>query len=398
MSTSPIAMPMPAAKLCWAGSHRKSRRAGPPLLPRPGGPTLLLYSGPTLLLYTRSFRMIRTPLVFKLALLLALAGQMQAADTITVEHPYLGVTHVMRVGSAPDFHRNVKIHVFQIDLTAPHLSFRFSPHRGTRDTYRETTLQFLSETGAQIAINGCFFMPFPSTDFNAACVGFAASEGDVYSPFELPSQNFAIVRDAPAINIDPHNHASIVHRALRYSDGTCYGLCQAVDGLHVRENVSVWNAFSGSAQIVTDGVETIPCYRDAAHPACQLVQGTSAYSNSHSWYDLSNARTAIGISCDRKSLVLFTVDKLNGSQGMTIPEVADILLRDYGVCNALNMDGGGSTALAMVDPATGTATYVNSPSDHFPIGRTNASGLAVFAARATQPHSQRRRSPSVSSR
>ncbi len=337
-------------------------------------------------------------LVLWLALLLAPAVDMRAADTSTVDYPFLGVTHITRVGSAPDFPRNVKIHVIKIDLTEPDVSFRFTPHSGTRDTYRETTLQFLSETGAQIAINGCFFLPFPSTDLNAACIGFAASNGDVYSPFELPTQNFAIVRDAPAINIDPHNHASIVHRAPRYSDGTCYGLCQAVDGLHVRENVTIWNAFSGSAQIVTNGVKTVPCYLDAAHPGCQLVQGASAFSNSHSWYSLPNARTSIGISCDNKTLIFFTVDKFNGSRGMTVPEVADLLIRDYGVCNALNMDGGGSTSLAMVNPATGMGAYVNSPSDSFPVGRKNASGLAVFAARQTQAHSPPRRNPSSSGR
>jgi len=64
-------------------------------------------------------------------------------------------------------------------------------------------------------------MPFPSADLNAACVGFAAADGDVYSPFEVPTQNFAIVRDAPAINIYPKNHTSIVHWAPAYSDGTC---------------------------------------------------------------------------------------------------------------------------------------------------------------------------------
>src|SRR5205814_118398 len=156
--------------------------------------------------------------------------------TSTVGYPFLGVTHITRVGSVPDFPRNVKIHVVKIDLTASFLSFRYSPQSGTRDTFRQTTLQYLNSVGAQVAINGSFFLPFPSNDFNAALVGFAASNGNVYSPFELPTQNYALVRDSPAINIDPNNHASIVHRDPAYSDGTCYGLCQVVDGLHVLEN------------------------------------------------------------------------------------------------------------------------------------------------------------------
>ncbi|HEY2014502.1 MAG TPA: phosphodiester glycosidase family protein, partial [Bryobacteraceae bacterium] len=108
------------------------------------------------------------------------------------------------------------------------------------------------------------------------------------------------------------------------------------------------------------------------------------YSNSNSWYDLTNARTSIGLSCDNKTLVLFTVDNANGSSGMRVSEVADLLISDYGVCNALNMDGGGSTSLAMVDPHTGIGSLVNSSSDN-PNGRANASGLAIFAALDTLP-------------
>src|SRR6266496_2977418 len=186
---------------------------------------------------------------------LAAGLEMQAADITTVSYPYLGVTHIARTGSVPDLPRNVKIHVVKIDTTAPFISFKFTPQSGTRDTLRQTTLQYLNSQDAQLAINGSFFLPFPSTDVNSALVGFAASNGNVYSPFELPTQNYALVRDSPAINIDSSNNLSIVHRDPAFSDGTCYGLCQVVDGLHVLENVPIWNAFAGSAQIVTNGVK-----------------------------------------------------------------------------------------------------------------------------------------------
>src|SRR5579864_2810119 len=120
-------------------------------------------------------------LVLACALWLAPAIELRAGDVSTVDYPYLGVTHIFRVGSLPDFPRNVNIHVIRIDLTAPYLSFKYTPHAGTRDTLRKTTLQFLNDTGAQIAINGHFFLPFPSADFNSALVGFAASNGDSYS-------------------------------------------------------------------------------------------------------------------------------------------------------------------------------------------------------------------------
>jgi Phosphodiester glycosidase len=324
---------------------------------------------------------------FGVVFILGGVSDSKAADTTTTSYPYLGVTHITRTGSVPDFPRNVKIHVVKIDTRAPLLSFKFTPYSGTRDTVRQTTLQYLNSQGAQLAINGSFFLPFPSADLNAALVGFAASNGTVYSPFELPTQNYALVRDSPAINIDPNNIVSLVHRDPSFSDGTCYGLCQVVDGLHVLEPATIWNAFSGSAQIVSNGVKTIPCYVDATHPDCPLVgPGPANYSNSNSWYELVNARTAIGLGCDNQTLVLFTVDATNGSSGMKVSEVADLLIRDYGVCSAVNMDGGGSTSLAIADPVTGTGAFVNSSSDNLN-GRANASGLAVFAARdLTPPH------------
>ncbi|HLQ77682.1 MAG TPA: phosphodiester glycosidase family protein, partial [Terriglobia bacterium] len=221
---------------------------------------------------------------------------------------------------------------------------------------------------AQLALNGHFFLPFPSASPDANLVGFAASNGNVYSAFESPSQSYAIVADAAAINIDASNHASIIHRDPAFSDGR-----------HIRESIMIWNALSGSAQIVTNGEKTIPAYKDAQHPDGLLTPGgLGDYSNTNSWYGVLNARTAIGLTRDNHTLVLFTVDRAAGSLGMTSGEVADMLIRDYGVVDALNLDGGGSTTLAMENPATHTDTLVN-VSDDNPSGRSVGSNLAVFA-------------------
>ena len=61
------------------------------------------------------------------------------------------------------------------------------------------------------------------------------------------------------------------------------------------------------------------------------------------WYRAVQARTAIGLSQDGRTRTLLTVDKSGGSEGMQVGEVADVLRRDYGVWDALNLDGGGST-------------------------------------------------------
>ena len=70
---------------------------------------------------------------------------LQGADTSTVTYPYLGVTHVFRVGSTPDFPRNVRMHIVKIDLTTPSLSFQLPPRAGTRDTLKKRTLDYINQ-------------------------------------------------------------------------------------------------------------------------------------------------------------------------------------------------------------------------------------------------------------
>jgi exopolysaccharide biosynthesis protein len=273
-----------------------------------------------------------------LALLLAL-----------VTHPFVGITYIDRTETEP---RALHMHVVQVDLTAPGLRFTLTPPSGSRETVRQTTLEFLKQEHAQVAVNAHFFLPFPSNDTDAWAIGIAASEGRVYSAFETPEQSFALLPDAPGLNIDRDNHASLVHRDFTQPDGR-----------HVSEFVTLWTTVSGSAQIVTNGRSSTP---------------------SLAWYQAINARTAAGLSQDGRTLTLFTVDRAGGSEGMSVGEVADLLIRDYGVWDAINLDGGGSTSMAMEDPETHEAKLVNASSDN-PQGRAVATSLAIFASRIPNP-------------
>ncbi|MEO8677690.1 MAG: phosphodiester glycosidase family protein [Vicinamibacterales bacterium] len=286
-------------------------------------------------------------------------GQSQVAQ------PYVGIAYVDRLETSP---RPLHMHIAQIDLTAPGLHFKVSPPGGTRELARQTTLDYLKTQHAQLAVNAHFFLPFPSPDTDAWAIGLGASEGRVFSAFEAPQQDFALVTDAPALNIDAQNHAAIVHRDPAEAGGRS-----------VREAVTLWNAVAGSAQIVTSGVATVPVYQDATHPGGLLkAGGQNDYSNEKSWYAVATARTAIGLSRDGRTLTLFTVDVRGGSEGMRLSEVAAVLIKDYGVWDALNLDGGGSTSMALEDPQTHVGSLVNTSSDN-PAGRSVASSLAVFA-------------------
>ena len=63
---------------------------------------------------------------------------------------------------------------------------------------------------------------------------------------------------------------------------------------------------------------------------------------------------------------------------MTVPQVANFLKANFHVHNALDLDGGGSTTLAMADPASGAGSVINVPSNP---GRPRAVGasLVIFA-------------------
>jgi len=315
---------------------------------------------------------------FTLWLILSLVvwAWMPAQGGVITTHPYLGVTYITQTETSP---RPETMHIVEVDLTAPGISFALTAPGGTQDTVRQTTLNYLSQENAQVAINGNFFVPYPSSDLNANLVGLAASNGNVYSGFEpqpvaagQANQSYAIVQYAPAINIGVNNNASIVHLDPGYADDK-----------HVLEPVSLYNALSGSAQIVTNGAVTVPVYQDANNPT-GLLTPNGTYSNSYSWYSLANARTVIGLTQDDKTSVLFTVDNAGGGQGMTPGEIANLLVSNYGVYNALNLDGGGSTTMAMQDPATGVDSIVNTSSDN-PLGRAVGDNLAIFAQPIPEP-------------
>jgi exopolysaccharide biosynthesis protein len=296
----------------------------------------------------------------------ALAAAAATGRAWQITQPFVGIVYADTTLAEP---RPLRIHVAQIDLRAPGIRFKVSPPGGNREVVRQSTLDFMKQERAQLAINGHFFLPFPSQDTTAWVIGLGASEGRVFSAFEIPEQGYALVAFAPAINIDRDNHASIV----TYDPA-------GPDHKRVREKVALWNVVAGSSQIVTGGVASVPVYRDDNHFDAELDPGGPGdYSNAKAWADVTTARTAIGLSKDQRTLTLFTVDVRGGSEGMRLSEVADLLIRDFGVFDALNLDGGGSTTMALEDPLRGPV-IVNTSSDN-PRGRVVASNLAVFATK-----------------
>src|SRR6516162_4427065 len=85
----------------------------------------------------------------------------------TVQHPFVGVTTILRTETLP---RSIRMHIVQVDLSAPGIHFKLTPQGGNSEAVRNSTVDFLSEERAQIALNAHFFLPFPSTSPDATLI------------------------------------------------------------------------------------------------------------------------------------------------------------------------------------------------------------------------------------
>lgn len=98
-------------------------------------------------------------------------------------------------------------------------------------------------------------------------------------------------------------------------------------------------------------------------------------------------RTAAGITASGELLLLTVDGRQPHSRGMSLPELADYMVKQ-GAVQAINLDGGGSTTMVVDN------LYVNAPSDHEP--RAVADALLVFVDGYTPPTLMPANAPALS--
>jgi len=99
-------------------------------------------------------------------------------------------------------------------------------------------------------------------------------------------------------------------------------------------------------------------------------------------YNTTAPRTSVGITASGRVLMVTVDGRLPGSPGLTIPQLAE-LMSDLGAVDAVNLDGGGSTTLAVRAPGTADAAVANRPSDG--TERLIANALQVVSTAPTGP-------------
>jgi exopolysaccharide biosynthesis protein len=224
--------------------------------------------------------------------------------------------------------------VVRIDLDAPGIGFTTTPHSGPLETMSQTTSQFLQTTGTQVAINAAFFSPCgcSTTSSDAKNLsGLAISNGVQVSAGEAGFASLLLTQD---------NLASLV-------DGSPN---TAING--------VWTAISGGGFVLKDGANVA----NASLPGDPLNP---------------NPRSIIGLSQDAGVMYVVAIDgrRAGWSAGVTQSEQAAFMFA-LGAYNAINLDGGGSTAL-VVEGGDGLPQELNRPSSN--AERYDGNNFGIYA-------------------
>ncbi len=254
-----------------------------------------------------------------LAVATSLAGSAAAADVWTT--PFDGVRQLRRTTTSPAW----RVHALELDLDAPGVSLR-ATKSGER---KQRPSAFAKAIGAQAAINGDFFS---YSDYSVS--GLAVGAGAAWADSPDTSSAGNLLFDKTLARVELHPEKEVVKFDASWMQG----------------------AVSGKPLLVSGGAAI------HSYPA-------------HASLCVRNPRTAVGLTKSGRKLVLAVVDgRQSTSVGMTCAELAD-LMKSLGCETALNLDGGGSSAMYVAG-----AGVVNSPSDG--AERTVGNHLALFAPKS----------------
>jgi exopolysaccharide biosynthesis protein len=244
--------------------------------------------------------------------------------------------------------RTQPMNALRIDLQAPGIGFVASTASSTAQG--QTASQFLCGNGAQVAVNANFGW---RVNGSWAIMGLAKSAGQTIS--QLSSVPDATYVGPMALLITKDNQASFVEVTGQTPPALYSAAWTAVAGGPQRNSGTVpERPVPGPLMLVTDGVNNATFCADVCPP--ETVAG----------------RTAVALSQDKRYLYLMAIDGSDSNTGATgCPQGTQCGASFYdeaqwllvlGAWNALNLDGGGSTTMAM-STGSGGVKLINNPSD-----------------------------------
>jgi hypothetical protein len=260
------------------------------------------------------------------------------ADISATNRPFAGVSHYSETRTQPP----TRIFVGEIDLTNPKVRIQVSPGGPDPDgvgPWQTTLMQptkIAARDGFDLVVNGDFF--------------------------RVPATN-AIER------LNPLNHAAT---------------WTAVSGPAVSDGRS-WSTSKNQRPCLVVGKDRKVSIKMVRKPEAgdrEVVSGNTllvkdgrALSHDNK---VRHPRTAVGVNADGTKLFLLVVDgrKPGVAAGMNYDELTAEMIR-LGCKDALNLDGGGSSVMAVRDPATGNFRILNQPTDGRERAVANVVGISV---------------------
>lgn len=220
------------------------------------------------------------------------------------------------------------IHVLRIDLARPGVALEVTPGEPSagREYRAATTSAFLAKNQLQAAVNGGFFEPFR---------GGGLGGEDYYPRAGDPVDAIGLAMSAGRVVSAPE-----------------------AEGRHAHINGVV--CIRRPATVSVSRGRTCPEGTDDALGAGPMLLAGGARQDLSMLGVARHPRTAIGVSADGRTAWFVVVDGRQPfwSLGATLHEVTEVFER-LGAAHALNLDGGGSSTLAVDGPEG--PRVVNSP-------------------------------------
>jgi hypothetical protein len=254
-----------------------------------------------------------------LALICLAPGEFSATN-----HPFSGIACYAEKRSEPP----MQLFVAEIDLANPKLHLRVSPGGADPDgpgPWQTTLMQptkIAARDGMDFVINGDFFDANLVKDAEGTNSGYRAGQwASVIGPAVTDGKTWATnATGRPSL---------VVHKNGKVTIETVS--TPSADALQV---------VAGNKLLVKDGIALLD-HTQTRHP-----------------------RTVVGLDATGTKLTILLVDgrKPGVAVGMSYDELAAEMLR-LGCQQALNLDGGGSSVMAIRDSTTGTFKTLNEPTD-----------------------------------